>query len=173
MNESIFYKPRTGTEMLRAAPPGTALHLYSDLASDPRPPYVVIKSLPRNNIILLQDPDKMTSGHWIALALHPESHEAFFFSSYGGKPDEEKLRWLSATDLRKSRQARNVINDGLKGLALHGWTVHYNDYPFQIEGDKTATCGLWSAAFLNSGANPDEFALFHQSPAYYYSKYVT
>lgn len=172
MNEFNYYRPTTGAQVLRAAPPGTAMFLYSDLASDPRPPEdVLMDRMARNNIILYQDPHKMNSGHWTSLSFKPETREAYFFSSYGGMPDREKMRWLKKKDLRRSGQARNVINDGLKYLARNGWTVHYNDHPYQIEGDDTATCGIWSTAFLNSGLNPDEFYEVHEPVERYFERY--
>lgn len=171
MNDRIIFKPRTGQEVLKAAPPGTGLYLYSRLAKDPRPALEVVTSLKRNNIILLQDPDDMRTGHWISLSFHPETKEAFFFSSYGGMPDREKMEWISRGDLYRSGQSRNVLNDGLKELALRGWTIHYNNFPFQRRGDKTATCGIWSTAFLNSGVNPDEFMYNHLDPVAYYDLY--
>lgn len=166
----ILYSPRKGREVLDAAPPGTGLYLYSELASDPRSPFSVLSSMKRNNIILLQDPDKMNSGHWLALSFRPELREAYFFSSYGGRPDQEKMRWVPRSELVRSGQQRNVLNDGLKELAQRGWTIYYNDYPYQREGDKTATCGIWSAAFLNSGMNPDDFEDTHRSVYEYYSR---
>ena len=166
----IYFTPRKGREVLAASPPGTRLYLYSDLASDPRQPLDVLLSMGRNNIILLQDPDKMNSGHWIALSIHPETREVYFFSTYGGMPDREKIKWLSSADLMRSGQKRNVLNDALKELAMLGWTIYYNDYPYQVEGDNTATCGIWSAAFLNSGMNPDQFEAYHYPlPKYYYT----
>lgn len=172
MNEFNYYRPTTGAQVLHAAPPGTSMFLYSDLASDPRPPQdVLMQRMGRNNIILYQDPNDMRSGHWTSLAFKPETREAFFFSSYGGMPDREKMSWLKKRDLRRSGQLRNVINDGLKWMAQHGWTVHYNDHPYQIEGDRSATCGIWSTAFLNSGLNPDEFFLVHEPVQRYYERY--
>lgn len=171
MSDRIYYQPRTGTEVLKAAPPGTRLYLYSDLASDPRPPLEVLWDMGLDNLILLQDPDKMTSGHWMALSFHPERREVYFFSTYGGMPDKEKMAWMNHYDLIRSGQRRNVINDGLKELAKKGWTIHYNDHKYQKEGDKTATCGIWSAAFLNSRENPDEFFEDHLPVEDYYSMY--
>lgn len=171
IERDMLYKPRRGDEMLRAAPAGTGLYMYSQLASDRRPALEVLSSLKRDNIILLQDPNKMTSGHWISLSFRPERKEAYFFSSYGGRPDEEKNRWLDQRGLRRSRQTRNIINDGLKELFRRGWTIYYNDNPYQREGDDTATCGIWSVAFLNSGMNPDEFAERHRSAKDYYDRF--
>lgn len=171
MNDRIYYQPRTGAEVLKAAPVGTRLYLYSELASDPRPPIVVLSSMGRDNLILLQDPDKMNTGHWIALSFHPETREAFFFSTYGGMPDREKMRWITHQELIRSHQGRNVINDGLRELAIRGWKIHYNDFPYQKEGDHTATCGIWSTAFLNSGQNPDDFSKNHLPVEEYYSLY--
>lgn len=172
MTEFNPYSPRNGEEMLRACPPGTRIYLYSDLASDPRSSLDILKSMGRDNLILYQDPDKMNSGHWSSLSFRPEKMEAYFFSSYGGKPDFEKNQWLTQSALRNSGQYRNVINDGLKELFKQGWTIYYNDYPYQRVGDHTATCGVWSAAFLRSGVNPDIFEDHHLSdPEEYFRKY--
>lgn len=168
---SFKYKPRGGDEVLRAAPPGTRIFLYSDLCSKPDSAYNILRLLPRNSIILLQNPQKMNSGHWISLSFHPETKEVYFFSSYGGMPDREKNRWLSPQERNISGQMRNLLNDGLKEFARRGWVVHYNDYPFQQEGDKTATCGIWATAFMNSGLNPEEFERRHKNVEDYYQLY--
>lgn len=169
----IKYTPRSGTEMLKAAPPNTGLYMYSKLASDPRPALEIFKSMKRNSIILLQDPDDMHTGHWISLSFHPEKHEAYFFSSYGGVPDKEKIKWIPKSDRMKSGQMRNFISDGLKQLYKCGWKIYYNDKPYQIPSDKTATCGIWTVAFLNDGRNPDEFAKHSKSVEAYYRKYFS
>ncbi len=171
MTEFNDKKATTGQQVLKAAPPGTQIHLYSDLASDPRPAHKIIETLGRNNIILYQDPSNMKTGHWVALSIHPETLEIFFFSSYGGKPDVEKMQWVSRKRLIESGQVRNVLNDGLKFFARHGWTIHYNDRPFQVVGDNTATCGVWSVAFLQSGLNPDEFACTKKTGEDFYYEY--
>lgn len=171
MTDFNFRKPTTGTQVLNAAPPGTKIWLYSDLASDPRPAPVILSSMARNNLILMQNPNKMNTGHWISLSFHPETRDIYFFSSYGGKPDEEKNRWISQELLVRSRQRRNVLNDGLKYFAQIGWTVHYNDVPYQRVGDQSATCGIWASAFLRSGRNPDYFGAHHSSVKDYYDKY--
>lgn len=167
------FAPTTGQAVLNAAPVNTHLYLYSDLARDPREAVDIISSLGRNSIILYQDPSRMNSGHWVSLALHPERKEAYFFSSYGGKPDEEKNRWISQQQLASSGQARNVLNDGLKEYMKKGWEIHYNDFPFQKAGDQTATCGVWSTAFLNEGVDPDEFVRRRKSARDYFFKYFS
>ena len=166
-----YRKPTTGRDILAAAPPGTQIHLYSDLAKDPRPAHKIIESLGRNNIILLQNPSKMNSGHWIGLSIHPEERKMYFFSSYGGRPDEEKNMWLTPYSRWSSGQYRNVLNDGMKYFAQRGWEIHYNDKHFQIEGDDTATCGIWTVAFLRSGQDPDKFATRRKRAEDYYRQY--
>lgn len=95
-------------------------------------------------------------GHWVGIKVVPELREAYFFSSYGNKPDTE-LNYLTPSQRRESGQAINLFNNFLKGLFKQGWTIYYNDYPYQKRGDGTATCGRWLAKFLRSGLNPDEF----------------
>ena len=100
---------------------------------------------------------------------------------YGGKPDNEKIAWMNEDDLRSSGQYLNIFRNGLRDLQKHGWTIHYNDYPYQIEGDHTAVCGIYTAAFLRNGKNPDVFReeterLWKKgiNPAvYYYEKYFS
>lgn len=171
MTDFNFRKPTSGKQIKKAAPRGTKISLYSDLSSDPRPAYQVLADLPRNNIILIQNPQRMNTGHWVSLSFHPESREIFFFSSYGGKPDEEKNIWIPAGAQERSRQRRNVLNDGLKYFAQRGWTIHYNDVPYQVVGDDSATCGIWASAFLRSGRNPDYFGAHHSSVEDYYARY--
>ena len=100
----------------------------------------------------------MNSGHWMGLSIHPERREIYYFSTYGGKPDIEKNKWLARDDRIRSDQYVDVFNDGLKQLQQQGWAIHYNDQHYQKPGDATATCGIYTAAFLRSGLNPDEFA---------------
>lgn len=172
MSDRIIYSPRNGDEVIRASPPGTKIFLYSDLSKDMSLSTAeVFARFGRNNIILLQDPKKMNSGHWIALSFNPRKKEAFFFSSYGGMPDREKMDWIRGKDLKRSGQLRNILNDGLKQLAREGWVIHYNDHQYQKPGDKTATCGIWAAAFLQSRQNPDDFYAEHKTPLFYYQKY--
>ena len=86
---------------------------------------------------------------------------------------------MNEDDLRESGQFMNIFNDGLRDLQKHGWEIHYNDYPYQKSGDETAVCGIYTAAFLRSGKNPDEFERETKriekrgmNPAiYYYRKY--
>lgn len=161
MNERIKYSPRTGDDMIRATL-NAPIHLYSDLCR--RAKQIGVSALLHqmstqpNHVILLQDPDNMRSGHWTSLSFHPEKHAIYFFSTYGGKPDVEKITWLSKKDLLSSGQDINLLNDGLQQLQKReGWVIHYNDHPYQTIGDNTATCGIYTAAFLRSGKNPDEF----------------
>lgn len=164
MNDSIIYTPRTGEEMTRASH-GAPIYLYSDLCRIVQRCGIrgtlgrMFKQSP-NSIILLQDPSRMNSGHWMGLSIHPERHEIYYFSTYGGKPDVEKNEWLSEDDQRESNQNTDIFNDGLKQMQKEGWTIHYNDHPYQKEGDGTATCGIYTVAFMRSGLNPDQFYEF-------------
>lgn len=172
MNSFIF-KPRSGSDMLKATPYGTGLFTYSELCSLPMNSTDIILSLPRKCIILLQDPRNLNSGHWISLSRNDDKKEVYYFSSYGYKPEQEKYRWMKPNEIRYSRQERDLINDGLKNLYLLGWKIYYNDFPYQVEGDRTATCGVWACAFLNSDLNPDEFANEHRDAGYYFRRYFS
>lgn len=173
----FIYKPRTGEEMSKATG-GLNVHVYSDICRRMKredPVGVLMRAcFPFNKcVILVQDPKAMNSGHWNGLEFNPAKKEVYYFSSYGGKPDEEKNRWIDVDGRLKSEQETNPLNDALKELCSRGWTVYYNDYPYQIEGDRTATCGIWTAAFLNSGMNPDDFARendIRERDVYYYFK---
>ena len=158
----IIYKPRDGDEMEHAVGNSAPIYKYSDLVElgekhGANRLLAMMFKRSDNNIILLQDPSNMDSGHWISVSRNPRKKEIYFFSTYGGKPDTEKIRWMSEDDLRESGQLMNIFNDGLRSAQEHGWEIHYNDYPYQKEGDKTAVCGIYTAAFLRSGLNPDEF----------------
>ena len=162
IEHDIIYKPRTGDEMLAALHHKVPIILYSELGElcEKHSPITVLAQMfkrSNKNIILIQDPNDMNSGHWISVSRNPKKKEIYFFSTYGGKPDVEKIQWLTEEGRKKSKQMINVLNDGLKECQEHGWEIHYNDFPYQKEGDKTATCGIFTAAFLNSGLNPDEF----------------
>lgn len=179
MND-IIYSPRSGEEVKRATG-NIPIYTYSDLSkkSEKIGSKKVLnemfnKSL--KNIILLQDPDNMNSGHWFSISLNPHKHEIYFFSTYGGKPDQEKNRWIDKTHLTRSQQVVDLFNDGLQQLQKEGWVIHYNDHKYQHEGDHTSTCGIYTAAFLNSNLNPDEFyeqtKLISGNPAVeYYRRY--
>ena len=170
----IYFRPRSGSEVMRAAP-GTRVAMYSCICENARRhgAYDTIMQMAHKSlkwIILLQDPFNEKEGHWIALRIKPETKEIYFFSSYGGKPDFEKNIWIPKVLQRYSNQAENVFNDGMKYMfAREGWTVHYNDYPFQQIGDKSATCGIWAVAFLNMDMNPDQFVAytFHNKVSVY------
>lgn len=158
----IMYSPRTGAEMERATQHKAPILMYSDLCKDAAhygPARTLARMFKRSdkNIILLQDPSDMDSGHWISVSRNLPEKEIYFFSTYGKKPDVEKLKWMTKGMLRASGQNINLFNDGMKEFQRHGWTIYYNDYPYQKEGDNTATCGIFTAAFLRSGLDPDQF----------------
>ena len=162
---NILFVPRTGDEVEHATHGNVPIYLYSELCkkmkeSHGHPERVIQDMLKHSlkNFILIQNPRKMNSGHWTSLSANPHKREIYFFSSYGGRPDEEKNQWISPQGRVLSGQDANLLNDGLKKLMTQqGWTIHYNQYPYQRKGDKTATCGIWTAAFLNSNLNPDDF----------------
>lgn len=160
--EKIIYSPRSGEEMEDAMHHRAPIYKYSELCDlsrshGPTPMLARMFQRSDDNIILLQDPQKMNSGHWISVSRNLPKKEIYFFSTYGGKPDVEKLEWLTDDDMKMSGQDINIFNDGLRNLQEHGWTIHYNDHPYQIPGDKTATCGIFTVAFLRSGKDPDKF----------------
>lgn len=158
----IIFSPRTGSEMEKATLNRTPIHRYSELCrlaekhgSDRMLAHLFKEA--NSHIVLLQDPRDMNSGHWISISRNLPKKEIYFFSTYGRKPDVEKIDWMSDDDLQESGQTINIFNDGLRDLQKHGWEIHYNDFPYQKEGDKTATCGIYTVAFLRSGLNPEEF----------------
>ena len=161
--EKIMTEPRTGLEMEDATKHKVPIHMYSDLCQLSKKhgalPMLanLFKTQGDQHIILLQDPQDMTSGHWFSISRNLPKREIYFFSTYGGKPDVEKISWISPEDLKKSGQDLNIVNDSFRTLQQHGWTIYYNDYPYQKENVKSATCGIYTAAFLRSGKNPDEF----------------
>ena len=164
MNETkILYEPRTGDEIQAACHGSPPIYLYGDICKimeqrgDPAGVIMSILKKSPKNFILIQNPRHPNSGHWTSLSMNPYLKEIYFFSSYGGKPDEEKNQWISPYGRILSGQEANLLNDGLKELTKRGWTVHYSQYPFQRKGDHTATCGIWATAFMNSNMNPDDF----------------
>lgn len=160
----ILTTPRTDSELEEATDFQVPIHKYSDLVELSRKPggarrmlAYMFKRAPKH-IILLQDPSNMSSGHWISVSMNPRKKEIYFFSTYGKKPDVEKVQWMSDDELLESGQEINIFSDGLRELQKHGWEIHYNDKKYQHEGDDSATCGIFTVAFLNSGKNPEEFA---------------
>lgn len=158
----IIYEPRTGEEMENALDNRAPIYKYSELcqlAKKHGPTRLLVHMFSRSNdnVILLQDPSDMSSGHWISVSRNIPKKQIYFFSTYGGKPDAEKVSWMNEDDLRQSGQYLNIFSDGLRDLQKHGWEIHYNDYPYQKAGDNSATCGIFTAAFLRSGKDPDVF----------------
>ena len=158
----IVYSPRTGTEMENATLHKVPIHKYSELCelAEKHGPSRLISNMfkqANSHIVLLQDPSDMSSGHWISVSRDLPRKRIYFFSTYGGRPDEEKIQWMNEDDLRSSGQFMNIFSEGLRNAQQHGWEIHYNDYKYQKPGDKTATCGIYTAAFLRSGGDPDEF----------------
>lgn len=158
----IVFKPRSGSEMERATKNQAPIHLYSNLCEmarkhGSRSLLAHMFKQSKDHIILLQDPSDMNSGHWISVSMNPKKKEIYFFSTYGGKPDVEKLVWMNDDDLKQSGQDINIFNEGLRDMQEHGWEIHYNDYQYQKPDDKTAVCGIYVVAFLRSGLNPEEF----------------
>jgi hypothetical protein len=158
----ILYKPRDGEEMTAATLNKTPIYKYSELVElgDKHGANRLLSKMFQrsdSNIILLQDPTNMDSGHWISVSRNPKKKEFYFFSTYGGKPDVEKNEWMTEDDLRESGQLLNIFNDGLREAQNHGWKIYYNDFPYQKSKDNTAVCGIYTAAFLRSGLNPDDF----------------
>lgn len=161
----IIYEPRTGDEMANATFHKVPILRYSELCSLAKKHGIMrmIANMFKNsedNIILLQDPSNMNSGHWISVSRNLPKKEIYFFSTYGGKPDVEKLQWMNDDDLKASGQDMNIFSEGLHELQKRGWEIHYNDYPYQKSGDNTATCGIYTAAFLRSGKDPDKFKYY-------------
>lgn len=182
--KDIIYKPRGGDEMMKATLNKIPVSKYSQLCKIAQKigPVRLLNQMfhqSLNHIVLLQDPSNMNSGHWISISCNPSKKEIYFFSTYGGKPDVEKIKWMNEDDLRESGQFLNIFNDGMHEFQKRGWEIHYNDFPYQKPNDETATCGIYTAAFLRSGLNPDEFEgqtklLMKQgiNPAiFYYDKY--
>ena len=158
----IVYEPRTGTDMEKATLHKVPIHKYSelcDLGEKHGATRLLASMFKQGNshIILLQDPKDMSSGHWISVSRDLPRKRIYFFSTYGGRPDEEKIQWMNEDDLRSSGQFMNIFSDSMRELQKHGWEIHYNDYEYQKPGDNTATCGIYTAAFLRSGGDPDEF----------------
>lgn len=158
----IVFSPRSGSEMEEAVQKKAPIHLYSELCElarkhGSRAMLAQMFKQVKHHIILLQDPRDMNSGHWISVSMNPKKKEIYFFSTYGGKPDIEKLEWMNDDDLKQSGQDINIFSEGLREMQKHGWEIHYNDFEYQKPHDHTAVCGIYVAAFLRSGLNPEEF----------------
>lgn len=175
----IIHTPRKGSEMLEASG-DVPMYMYSSLCKDMlyKGAFNMFTSIMMRKgkiILLLQNPRKMNSGHWMGVKMNPKKREIYFFSSYGGRPDEEKNEWIDLQGQLESGQATNPLNDALKQYHQMGWKIMYNDFPYQHEGDDTATCGIWTVAFLNSDLDPDQFANVNRKYGldanYYYRKY--
>lgn len=155
------YQPTTG-EQVRRASHGVPIYVYSEIANL-NPvflPELLGGKYKKAMIVLVQDPRNPSVGHWTCVVYNPRNDEYYFFSSYGGRPDEEKNSYIKESDLLSSNQINNFISDGLRILFDQGKKIHYNEYEYQTIGDNTATCGIWCVAFILSGMNPTQFHNF-------------
>ena len=96
-DHDIVYEPRSGEEMADATMNKVPIYKYSELCQMCKgrdPVFMLSKMFGRSNdnIILLQDPKDMNSGHWISVSRNLPRKEIYFFSTYGGKPDVEKIK---------------------------------------------------------------------------------
>lgn len=150
-------RPTSDSEVYNASH-GTPIYLYSDISRMNPSNLPNLLGGPHDSaIILVQDPRDPNVGHWTAVVYNPRKDEYYFFSSYGGRPDEEKVSFMSERERALSGQSQNFISDGLKRLFLKGKKVHYNEFPYQQVNDGTSTCGIWAVAFILSGMNPTQF----------------
>ena len=113
----IIYEPRSGGEMMEATLHHVPIYKYSELCKlgQKHGATRMLSHMFRRsdeNIILLQDPSNMDSGHWLAISRNVPKRAIYFFSTYGGKPDVEKIKWMNEDDLRESGQFMNIFNDG-------------------------------------------------------------
>lgn len=158
------YSPTRPTtdKQLSVASNGVPIYLYNKISKESplNLPYMLGgRNLNPAMIVLIQDPKSPSVGHWVCVVYNKRRDEYYFFSSYGGRPDEEKNSFISPQDQIISGQNNNFISDGLRYLYSLGKKIHYNEFEYQKIGDKTATCGIWCVAFILSNMNPTEF--FH------------
>lgn len=185
MNErKIIFEPRDDEELKDATLHKVPIHKYSDLArmAEKHGPQALLSHMFRqakDHIILLQNPKNMNSGHWFSVSCRPKHKQIYFFSTYGKKPDIEKMEWMDEDDLRESGQLLNIFNEGMREMQKHGWEIHFNDHKYQDERDKTATCGIYTVAFIRGKDDPETFykktqeireQLGGKDPALYYYK---
>lgn len=78
-------------------------------------------------------------GHWVGLFKRgPRFIE--FFDPYGYKPDDEK-KYIPANFWE-----RGWLSQLLYNASRNGYTVEYNEYPFQTKNvSAVSTCGRWVA----------------------------
>ena len=111
-----------------------------------------------NAVIGIVDPSDPHKGHWQALKVNPDKKEIYFFCTFGEAPDISKSTWMLKPEEREqSHQMRNVIEEGIKEYIKDGYKLFYNKKKYQKPGDKSLSCGIWVAAFLNSDKKPKEF----------------
>lgn len=158
MSKKFSPKRATSDSEVYNASHGTPVYLYSEIANINPANLLNLLGGPHDSmIILVQDPKDPTVGHWTAVVYNIRKDEYYFFSSYGGRPDEEKNCYMSERERAISGQSNNVISDALKSLYLRGKKIHYNEFPYQKVNDGTSTCGIWAVAFILSGMNPTQF----------------
>lgn len=176
MSSKFSSKRATSDSEVYNASHGTPVYLYSQIANMDPAYLPTLLGGPKNSmIILVQDPRDPNIGHWTAVVYNINKDEYYFFSSYGGRPDEEKNCYMNERERLLSGQSSNFISDGLKRLFLQGKKVHYSEFPYQKVNDGTSTCGIWAVAFIMSGMNPTEFHRYiisrHITPEKLWYKY--
>lgn len=111
--------------------------------------------LGQHGAVFLLYQQKPSYGHWVAIVRRGK-HEIEFFDPYGGKIDSQ-LKWTSPA-MRKKLNMDYPYLTKLFYEAPNHYSLVYNQYPFQKNGNDVATCGRWSALRIrNKHLTLDEF----------------
>ena len=134
----------------------TPILLYSDITRNPEG-FISDLLMYQRAIVLVRTSERQ--GHWVALALNLPQRKAYFFSSFGTRPDEDKARYVNPQVSKQLGQSMNLMSRILRDYFKidHNLEIHYNQYRYQ---DTDESCGLWCALFINMGLDEERFNSF-------------
>ena len=135
----------------------TPILLYSDITRNPEG-FISDLLMHQRAIVLVRTSERQ--GHWVALTLNLPQRKAYFFSSFGTRPDEDKMRYVKPQVSKQLGQSMNLMSRILRDYFKtdHNLEIHYNQYRYQDPEDYTdESCGLWCVLFINMGLDEDKF----------------
>lgn len=144
-----------GNQVLRLIKHGTPLWRYSDIIAQETLPGILGSH--DDAIIWMANAKTPTIGHWTCVRLEERAKRVTYFSSYGGKPDEEKNRKMTEEELIATKQLPNWLLHQLNLLRRMGYSIHYNDVEYQKNGDRSQSCGAWVAHYLTFAGSVEDF----------------
>ena len=148
-------EPLNGNQILRIVKRAIPLWRYSDIIKKEALPDILGPH--GDAIIWMANAKTPEVGHWTCVKMEERAKRVTFFSSYGGKPDEEKNMKMTEEELIRTNQLPNWLLHQLQLLRRMGYSIHYNDAKYQVTGDRSMSCGAWVAHYLTFPASVESF----------------